>query len=341
MSNVRQAVVVVGGKGTRLWPLTLRRPKPILPVLDRPCLSYLIDSLAEGGIKEVILACGYRSEKMAKAIGDGSGKGISIEYSYEDRPMGTAGAIKLLEDRLDDTFVAANGDTFADIRLKDQIKEHRKKGAAWTISLTGVKDPREFGIVRLDGDGRILEFKEKPKTPEETFSNLANAGIYVMEKELIGHIPEGQVYDLSKQLTPDVMRKGYRLQGHMLRGMWMDVGRPRDLLRANITAARRLHGGTEWKGIEPHPTGPFYLGRGGSVTGSEISSSVVSKGSSIRDSKISGSLIMANCEISGATISGSVIGERCIIREGAKIINAVIADGTAVNGAGAQRRRTE
>ncbi|MCL2890283.1 MAG: nucleotidyltransferase family protein, partial [Methanomassiliicoccaceae archaeon] len=109
MSKVRQAVVMVGGKGTRLRPLTNERPKPILPVLDRPCLSYLISSLAKGGIEEVFLACGYRPEEMASVIGDGSAEGISIEYSYEDPPAGTAGAIKLLEDRLDDTFVACNG----------------------------------------------------------------------------------------------------------------------------------------------------------------------------------------------------------------------------------------
>jgi mannose-1-phosphate guanylyltransferase len=170
-SDVRQAVIMVGGKGTRLRPLTETKPKPILPVLDKPCLRYLIESLVDAGITEVILACGYRSDQMTEAIGDGSDLGITIEYSYEDEPRGTGGAIKLIEDRLDDTFVAANGDVFADISVKGEIEKHRETNAALTIALTPVKNPCEFGIARLDESDRILEFKEKPK-PSALFPNL-------------------------------------------------------------------------------------------------------------------------------------------------------------------------
>ena len=329
--SVRQAVVMVGGKGTRLRPLTDSRPKPILPVLDRPCLSYLIESLAKGGIEKVILACGYRSEKMAAAIGDGSREGTSIEYAYEDSPAGTAGAIKLLEDRLDDTFVAVNGDVFADIDLKKEIDEHKHKKASLTISLTRVSNPCEFGIARLDGSGRILEFKEKPK-PEEVFSDLINAGVYVVEKSLLKYVPKGRMYDLSKELIPDIMKKGYRVQGHMLSGLWMDVGRPKDLLGANIAAAIRSQ-----RNIDPSTvygsaiTGPFYIGPGGKAIDSEIESSVISKGSNIKASKISGSLIMADCDISRAVISGSIIGEGCIIESGAIITDSVVADKIKIN----------
>ena len=329
--SVRQAVVMVGGKGTRLRPLTDNRPKPILPVLDRPCLSYLISSLAEGGIKEVILACGYRSEKMAAAIGDGSNEGITIEYSYEEEPLGTAGAIKLLEDRLDDTFVACNGDVFADIDLRKEIDEHKRTGASVTISLTHVGNPCEFGIARLDDTGKILEFKEKPR-PEEVFSDLVNAGVYVVEKEVMGYVPKGKMYDFSKELTIDIMNRGYKVQGHMLSGIWMDVGRPSDLLRANILMAERRSSGTERNDsvIDSKITGPFYIGNGGTAVDSEIVSSVISKGSLIKGSKITDSLIMADCDISQASVKGSIIGERCVIRQGAKITNAVIADGTTV-----------
>jgi mannose-1-phosphate guanylyltransferase len=329
--NVRQAVVMVGGKGTRLRPLTNDRPKPILPVLDRPCLSYLIESLARGGIENVILACGYRSDKMAAAIGNGSREGILIEYAYEDVPMGTAGAIKLLEDRLDDTFVAVNGDVFADIDLKKQIDEHRRAGAALTISLTPVENPCEFGIARLDDDGRITEFKEKPK-PEEVFSDLVNAGVYVIDKKILSYVPNGKMHDFSKELTIDIMNKGYRVQGHMLSGMWMDVGRPKDLLGANIEAAARLFADKEWDAVTNSKlTRPFYLGENGTVTDSEVSGSVISKGSFVNGSKISRSLIMANCNISGAVISESIIGEGCILGKGARIFNSVLADGTTVN----------
>jgi len=339
--KIRQAVVMVGGKGTRLRPLTDSRPKPILPVLDRPCLSYLIGSLAKGGIEEIILACGYRSEKMAAAIGDGSAEGIAIEYAYEDVPMGTGGAIKLLEDRLDDTFVAVNGDVFADIDLKGEMNEHRRTGASLTISLTKVDNPCEFGIARLDGTGRILEFKEKPK-PEEVFSNLVNAGVYVVEKDILKYVPEGRMYDFSRELTTDIMSKGYKVQGHMLNGLWMDVGRPSDLLRANITAAERLYKGKEWGDAVSGSkiTGPLYIGPGGKATSSEISSSVISARSSVNGSKISDSLIMASCKISGATISGSIIGEGCTVMSGAVITGSVIADNSVVEEGATIKART-
>jgi mannose-1-phosphate guanylyltransferase len=330
--KVRQAVVMVGGMGTRLRPLTNDRPKPILPVLDRPCLSYLIESLARGGIEEVILACGFRSEKMAAAIGDGSKEGIRITYSYEDEPMGTAGAIKLLEDKLDETFVAVNGDVFADFDLKKEIEEHIRTNAAITISLTQVKNPCEFGIARLNEEGRITEFKEKPK-PEEVFSDLINAGVYVIRKDVFAYVPKGKKYDLSKELIPDLMSNGYRIQGHRISGLWMDVGRPSDLIGANLAAAKKLTCAYYSDGIKDSKiTGTFYLGRNGKVKGSEITSSVISKGSSVADSKISASLIMADCDISGATISGSILGEGCTVTPGSSIIDSVIADKTAING---------
>ena len=328
--KVRQAVVMVGGKGTRLRPLTNDRPKPILPVLDRPCLSYLVASLARGGIEKIFLACGYRSEKMAAAIGNGSKEGAEIEYSYEDVPAGTAGAIKLLEDELDETFVAVNGDVFADIDLKKEIEEHERSGASITMSLTPVDKPCEFGIARVDDTGRITEFKEKPKT-EEVFSNLINAGVYVVNKDVLKFVPEGKMYDFSKELVMDLMSKGHRIQGHMMNGMWKDVGRPSDLYGANLAAAEKLYKGKAWDAVTGSKiTGPFYLGPGGKVSGSRISSSVISKGSTITDSDVDGSLIMAGCDISGAFISGSILGEGCIVKKGAKIIDSVLADKTMV-----------
>ncbi|MCL2712191.1 MAG: NDP-sugar synthase [Methanomassiliicoccaceae archaeon] len=328
--KIRQAVVMVGGKGTRLRPLTNDRPKPILPVLDRPCLSYLISSLAKGGIEHVILACGYRSEKMASAIGDGSKEGIKIEYAYEDAPMGTAGAIKLLESRLDDTFVAVNGDVFADFDLKKEIDEHVRSKASLTISLTKVENPCEFGIARLDSSGKILEFKEKPK-PEEVFSDLINAGVYVIEKEILKYVPENKMYDFSKELTIDIMKKGYKVQGHMISGLWLDVGRPKDLYGANITAAEVYAGKMSDDIKDSKISGPFYLGLGGKITDSEISSSVISNNSEITRSKISDSLIMADCDITDASITGSIIGEGCRIRKHVKIINSVIADNMTID----------
>jgi len=330
MVKVRQAVIMVGGKGTRLLPLTESCPKPILPVLDRPCLDYLIDSLVQGGIEHVILACGYRSEQMASAIGDGSDRGIRIEYSYETRPMGTAGAIKLLEDRLDDVFVAANGDVFADIDVGKEIDEHIRTGACITISLTPVSNPCEFGIVRTDNEGRILEFKEKPK-PEEVFSDLINAGVYVVNKEVLKLVPADTMYDFSKDLVIGLVDRGYRIQGHRINGLWRDVGRPSDLLDANIIMAERTDVAINGKISDSDVIFPAYVGRGASVSGSRLSSSIVSENSEVRGSSLNGSLVMRSSKISGSEISNSILGKGCVITD-CKVRDAVLGDGTVATG---------
>ena len=333
--EVRQAVIMVGGKGTRLMPLTERRPKPILPVLNKPCLKYLIESLTNSGIEEVILACGYRSQQLTDAIGDGSDIGIKIEYSYEDEPMGTGGAIKQIEERLDDVFVAANGDVFADISLEDEIRDHFQTGSQITIALAEVPNPCEFGIARIDDDNRILEFKEKPK-PEEVFSNLVNAGVYVIDKKVLADIPPGAFFDFSKDLIPIIMGKGGRVQGYRLKGIWRDVGRPSDLLGVNLAMASKSYDDMSWGGRYSESSAirrPFYIGEGSYARDSELTVTVILDGCNIDDSKITNSLIMKGCEISSAKIENSILGEGCRVCEGAYIENAVLGDGTVV-GAG-------
>ncbi|MDR3205869.1 MAG: NDP-sugar synthase [Candidatus Methanoplasma sp.] len=330
--QVRQAVIMVGGKGTRLLPLTENRPKPILPVLNKPCLRYLIESLAEAGIDDIILACGYRSELMSNVIGDGSDMGISIEYSYEKAPLGTGGAIKLVEDRLDGVFAAANGDVLANMNVKEEIDAHFSSGAKITMALTSVKNPCEFGIARQDADGRILEFKEKPK-PEEVFSDLINAGVYVVDKSVMSEIPSGEFFDFSRDLVPAVMKKGGRIQGHVLEGMWKDVGRPSDLLGANLAMAMELYGEFIWGGKRIESSSivkPFYLGNGSCAVRSEMTSAVVLDDCAVSDSRIVKSMIMSGCKVASAKIENSIIGEGCIIKSGARITNAVLADGTVV-----------
>lgn len=330
--KVRQAVIMVGGKGTRLMPLTKYRPKPILPVLDKPCLMYLIESLADSGIEDIILACGYRSSQLVEAIGDGSDQGISIEYSYEDEPLGTGGAIKKVEDRLDDVFVAANGDVFADISLNDEINTHFSTEAEVTIALTGVDNPCEFGIARLDDDDRIIEFKEKPK-PEEVFSNLINAGVYVVNKTVLSYVPEGTFYDFSKDLVPLLMKDDKKIQGFRLSGIWRDVGRPMDLLGVNLVMASKLYDQMSWGGSHVESTSirkPFYLGKNASVAGCDISASVIMENSTLTDTKLINTMIMKDCKIDSARIENSIIGSGCKISPGAEIISSVIGDGSVV-----------
>ncbi len=331
MVDVKQAVIMVGGKGTRLYPLTENTPKPALPVLDMPCLKYLIRSFATAGITEVFLACGYKSDVLQKAIGDGSDLGVSIIYSDEETPLGTGGAMKQLEARLDPVFAAANGDTFIDIDLREQINEHFRSGAKITIALTQVKNPCEYGIARVMEDGQITEFKDKPK-PEEVFSDRINAGIYVVDRSVLEHVPEHQFFDFSKDLVPIITNLGLRVQGYKLSGgVWKDVGRPSDLIGTNLLMAERLHSETEFStGPKTDVSRPFYLGNNSCIEDSSASSVVILDDCNISGSEISESLIMDGCNVCGAKISNSILGRNCSVGNGAVITNCVLRDGTVV-----------
>lgn len=331
-SEVRQAVIMVGGKGTRLLPLTLTRPKPAMPVLDKPFLKYLIESMADAGIEEVFLACGYKSDVLAHAIGDGSDMGVRIIYSDEDTPLGTGGAIRRLEDRLDPVFLAANGDTLTSVDIAAQIREHFESGAAVTDSLSEVDDPSQAGVVRIDGDGRILEFQDKPKR-EEACSNLVNSGVYVVDKKVLEYIPKDTFYDFSKDLFPLLIEKGERLQGHMAKGVWVDIGRPHDLIRMNLVMADRLYRGHDWSDSAENSVldGTVYLGDGTVVRSSKVSESVISKGCDVRSSYLSGTFVMEACRIDGARVENSILGEGCVLKKGCLVVDSVLKDGTVVD----------
>lgn len=311
-----------------MLPLTENHPKPMLSVADRPCIWYLLRSLARAGIEEVILACGYKPGHM-EALGDGSDLGIKITYSYEDEPLGTAGAIKLVEDRLDEVFVAANGDVFADIELEEEINVHLSSGAEITLALTPVENPCEFGIVRLDSDGRIAEFKEKPK-PEEAFSNLINAGVYVVNRSVLSRVPKDTFFDFSKDLFPMILSEGGHLHGYILKGLWMDVGRPHDLLEANLAIASREFGGRSFPAEDACVRGGFYMGAGSKVGNCEITSSVILEGCTVEDSSLNRALVMKGSVVKGAHIENSIIGESCTVKEGSRITNAVLTNGTVI-----------
>lgn len=330
--EVRQAVIMVGGKGTRLLPLTLTRPKPAMPVLDKPFLKYLIESMADAGIEEIFLACGYKSDILAHAIGDGSDMCVRIIYSDEDTPLGTGGAIKRLEDRLDPVFLAANGDTLTSVDIAAQIREHFESGAAVTDSLSEVDDPSQAGVVRIDRDGRILEFQDKPKR-EEACSNLVNSGVYVVDKKVLEYIPKDTFYDFSKDLFPLLIEKGERLQGHMAKGIWVDIGRPHDLIRMNLVMADRLYRGHDWSDSAEDSVldGTVYLGDGTVVRSSKVSESVISKGCDVRSSYLSGTFVMGACRIDGARVENSILGEGCVLKKGCLVVDSVLKDGTVVD----------
>jgi mannose-1-phosphate guanylyltransferase len=348
ISGVREAVVLAGGEGTRLRPLTNNRPKPLLPVLGRPCIEYSLKALSSAGIEVIDLACAYKGNEVVNQLGDGKGLGLNIEYAFEETPMGTAGAVKLLERKLPDSFVVVMGDTLMDIDFQRIIRFHQEHEALVTIALTEVSNPSEYGIVGLDQESRIIRFKEKP-VPAEVFSNLINAGVYVIEKEAFHHVPEATKFDFSKNLFPRLLELGLPLYGARLQGMWKDIGRPRDLLDANLQMAerrgieRRIEGvesegkicATRFSGKGARIKGPVYLGENVALgKGSFISSSAIGGGSHIEaGAYITDSLMLDSCQVMRMSrIAGSIIGQGCRIGANVSLSDCILGDGVAVDG---------
>jgi mannose-1-phosphate guanylyltransferase len=346
--RVRQAVIMAGGEGTRLKPLTNSRPKPLLPVLGRPCIEYVINSLASAGVEEIFIACGYRSEDVVKTLGDTARSGAKIIYTYEETPMGTAGAVKLLQDRLHGTFFVGSGDTLTDADLGSLVQFHRERNAFVTMALTEVEKPEQFGIVGIDANGRIERFKEKPK-PEEVFSNVINAGTYVLEPEALDHIPAATKYDFSKNLFPDLLQQGKVLCASPLKGYWKDIGRPKDLFQANIDLAERrgqsitIRGalckgkiaGSGFTAEGAKLFGPVYVGAGAKLgKGTSVTRSAVGAGSVLGEQvTMEESLVLDRCQIgAGAVLRGSILGEGCVIGPGVSLVDSVLGDGVRLEG---------
>lgn len=235
-----KAVVMAGGLGTRLRPLTYIMAKPTVPIAGNPCIYYNLKSLADAGINDIIITSGYRVDDIMKVVGRFSETlDLNIIYSYEYVARGTAGGVKKVEAFLEDTFLVTSGDVLCDIDFAEIVRYHRKKNAFATMALSTVDNPSEYGIVGLDSEGRITRFKEKPK-PEEAFSNLINAGIYVLEPEVLDYIPKNTEFDFSKHTFPRMLADGRDLYGIRLKGLWKDIGRPRDLIDANYRICKKL-----------------------------------------------------------------------------------------------------
>lgn len=228
-----KAVLLVGGRGTRLKPLTDKTPKALLDVQGRTILEYLFDLLKKYGIRDVVLCTGYLKDKIREHFADGSRMGMNITYVEEDEPLGTAGPLKLAKKYLNESFIVSNGDELKDINIPRMFRLHKRKNALATIALTTVDDPSHYGVARLDGS-RIVEFVEKPSNPP---SNLINAGFYILEPEVIDMIPDGFSM-LEKDVFPKLAKLG-RLRGFPFAGQWFDIG---NIERYKIA-------GKKWNGI--------------------------------------------------------------------------------------------
>lgn len=328
-------IVMAGGKGTRLRPITYSIPKPLVPIAGYPCIEYTVESFYRAGIRDLIITTGYKFEALISGVLDLKHPDQNILFSVEKEPAGTAGSVKMVENFIDDTIVVGSGDILADFDIADVIKFHRDRKAKITIVLSEVEDTSQLGIVELKND-RILRFLEKP-TPEESFSKIVNAGIYVIEPEILEKIPYGEPYDFGRQLFPKLVSEGEAIHGYVGKGTWIDTGRPHDMIRANQVMTEKY--GTEYskerlkgKMIINTPerklggtvTGSSYIGNEVEISrGSEISSSAVYNGVTIeKNVKITNSLILDSVKVKSGTViensvimRGTVIGENCEIRD--------------------------
>ena len=218
-----KAVILAGGEGTRLRPLTSNTPKPMMPLANKPMMEHIVNLLALHGFDEIVVTVAFLANQIRDYFGDGSDFGVTMRYATEDSPLGTAGSVRNAADELDDTFLVISGDVLTDIDLTTFVKAHRDAGASASIALKHVENPLEFGIVITQPDGTIERFLEKP-TWGEVFSDTINTGIYVLEPVVFDHIPEGEVVDFSGDVFPALLDDGHTLHGHVTDGYWEDVG---------------------------------------------------------------------------------------------------------------------
>jgi len=304
-----RAVILAGGKGTRLRPLTYTRAKPMIPLLNKPAMEHIIAKLPSQGFDEVIITTNYQPHQITDYLGDGSKWGVDLKVIQEKEPLGTAGSVKNASEHLDGTFAVIQGDNISDIDVGALFKKHKKMGGMATISLMEVEDVSHFGIAELSGS-RIVRFKEKPKH-DETFSNLANAGIYILEPEVLDMIPL-DFYDFSKNLFPRMLEEKKTICGAVVHDFWRDIGRPEDYLAA-------MHHLLKAKSLIPHDA---------KVVESEIIESSIGSGCTISGSKIVNSAVFESTMVSkGSKVKNCIIGGGCKIGENVDIWpGAVIGD---------------
>ncbi len=342
-----QAVVMAGGEGSRLRPLTLNRPKPMVPIANRYVMGHIIELLKRHNINDIVATLQYRSDDIQRYFGDGSQIGATLNYSVEPQPLGTAGSVKFASKFLatDEPFIIISGDALTDFNLSEIVAFHKKVGAAVTITLYRVPNPLEYGVIIVDAQGRIERFLEKPSWGE-VISDTVNTGIYVISPEVLADIDPDVSFDFSKDLFPRLMKKGAPLYGYIANGYWCDVGNMQEYMRAtgdlltgkvNAGEIGKNIGGNIYVGddVEIAPDaqlfGPIYLGDGVKIKGGVvIHGPTVIRPFTIVDNRahIDRSIIWRNAYIGeGAELRGAIIGRRCALKSRSVIFEgAVLGD---------------
>ncbi|MGC9516798.1 MAG: sugar phosphate nucleotidyltransferase [Methanomicrobiales archaeon] len=345
-----KTIVMAGGKGTRLRPLTFIRPKPMIPLVNKPIMQYMVERLRSYGFNNMIITLSYMSSHIKRYFKDGSHMNLNIKYSVEPWPMGTGGGVKKVRNFVDDTFFVISGDVITDVNFNKLLEFHKKKGAIATMVLTHVDDPSHFGIAEMNEENKIVNYLEKP-SPERVFSNIANTGTYIFEPEIFNFLDRkrGEV-DFSKHIFPELIKENAGLYGYIFDGYWNDVGRPETYLKATYDLLdqeikQKLHGkiikeeigrlGDIWVG-ENVKIGPKVRIEGPVLIGNNC---ILEEGCRISQGTVMGDnvCIKKNAYIQGAVVlSNSVIGEDafldgCIIDSRCKIEdNAIIEKGAVI-----------
>jgi mannose-1-phosphate guanylyltransferase len=319
-----QAVVLVGGEGTRLRPLTYAVPKPMAPLLGRPFIGWIIERLRKAEVDEIILSCCYLPEAIQAHFGDGRKFGVKLHYVFEEEPLGTAGAIKNAIHKVKGTIFVCNGDILTGVNLVRLRETHHKHHAIATIHTRSVDDPSQFGVVETDGDGRVLRFVEKPK-PGETAARDINAGTYVLEPEALEAIPSGHKVSIERETFPKLISETKRVYALSTADYWIDVGRPETYIQAHrdILSGTFEHplgkqiGDRIWSANgTPLPpdvnvAGPIYLG----------SNVIIEAGATIGPF----SVLYDGCKISrNATVASSILWPDCFVGHEASVRDAIL-----------------
>lgn len=347
-----KALLLAGGKGTRLRPLTDKLPKPMVPIMGKPLIERTILKLKESGVSEIVISTCYKSDYIENYLGNGKKYGLKIHYICEDFPLGTGGAIKNSGSFFNDTFIVMNSDIVNNISYSDLIKFHKEKGASATIAMTEVKDPSQYGVIEFNQNNYINAFKEKPKKGE-TNSTWINAGIYIFEPEILKEIPEKEVVSIEKDTYPLLLNKNYKIAAYKYTDYWIDIGTIKkyikahiDILSSNCNRLMKTRNFTNINNIifknnsvKIHPdakiTGPVFIGHNSIIEANSQIGPYVVIGDNCHigaSSSISKSVLWDRIDINGnVNLISSVVASDCTIEKYCNITNSAVSDNYSNN----------
>ncbi|MFF9509598.1 sugar phosphate nucleotidyltransferase [Streptomyces sp. NPDC014724] len=317
MTEAREAILLVGGKGTRLRPLTVHTPKPMVPAAGVPFLTHQLARARAAGVEHIVLATSYLAEVFEPYFGDGSSLGLHIEYVTEREPLGTGGAIRNVASRLtsgpDEPVLIFNGDILTGLDIQALVASHTASGADVSLHLTRVEDPRAFGLVPTDADGRVTAFLEKPETPEEIVTDQINAGAYIFRRRIIDAIPAGRPVSVERETFPGLLASGAHLQGMVDSTYWLDLGTPQAFVRGSADL------------VLGHAPSPAVPGRCGERL-------VLPTASVAADAKLSGGTVIGEGALigAGARIDGSAVLAGAVVEPGAVITDSLVGAGARI-----------